>query len=283
MASIQIGRLNLEGRKELARIVTRDGEGTAPVERGENLDHVLVDPRYCTPIEGAGTIETEAKFKTNLDLLRHIWWALGPVLGNEPSRYVEDAGVNAFLAAAFIRQITEKARSRSRGLRVPEAYVLDLHEVSGGRTRNYRNTLFVTMFFYSLYREEASLCEMFLGNDLGELSNPLERMCQRVDFMASLGAWKLVQAMFTDPAKPGKFVSTKKAKLPPGTLQPGDALETVSIILFSQCAANYEVEDMEAKELLALLPRSPSVAYWRDRAADVLGVAGAPGRERAPR
>jgi hypothetical protein len=270
MAHVKVGRLNSEGMLAFGSMVSKDWTGRAPIANG-HFPELWAEPAAFDEIPEAGYIDPKKSFKTNYDLVSHVLFALDPIIAKStPNKVIGDPGINGFLGSSFIRQLTQGASKTGSKVREPVAYVLDVNDfIDGVQTRNYRNVLYVNLLFGFFYRDRHDLCGDFLTAPIGKLTNAMERMCQKPEFMFSVGAWEMVSAMFMSGMRNGDFCKKPTDKF---AMSAAEALQDISIIVFSQCALNYDVANMSAAELIKLVPQTPEFNYWIKRGETRLGL-----------
>jgi len=226
-----------------------------PKDRFERARAMLADPLLFRVVPGAGSIDLDARFDTAYDFVRHVAPAIDP-LGQAGIR---NKGINIFLYLAYVDQVV-KAKSR-----VADSYFLD-ERTKGGTSslRNYRNSIYVHLSVYALHRDSELICRTLLGSAPGELNNACERVAQSSSIISSKGALELVILMFFDLEKGG---NRRTPKTPKGSRvrnkNANNALKELSAIVFTQCARNYDIGRMSARQMFDLVPPTRGLAPWK--------------------
>jgi len=94
---------------------------------------------------------------------------------------------------------------------------------------------------------------------------------QKPDLVSSRGAVELIAAMLIEPGTS----DFRRVEAAPGGAAPlpgGAALDRLSRTLFTQCACNFDVENMTARQLLSLVPQDGGLDHWRGIASQTLAA-----------
>jgi hypothetical protein len=260
MAMIMMKRMNERGIAATIAMITALKEVSNPLERRAEAQAILSDPRNfeTLDIEGA-EIDPDARFSTALDFVRHVL----PALKKTGAAYLRDRGLNAFIVLIYVDQIIGlKARD-------PIDYVVkDKGSKDGGRMRNYRNAVFVFLSLYDLHGDNADVCRCLLNVPLNQLGNTMERLAQQNKVMSSTACLELVLSMFyhRSTGKPRRAPRSKSVRYKTKSIS--HALQELSLIVFKQCALNYDISRMTAEQMFRLVPSTHGLAPWKKHAEE---------------
>lgn len=231
-----------------------------PAERVARALEILLDPKNYEVIEVEdAVVDADAVFPTALDFVRHVHPALKKIGG----AYLRDRGVNAFLVLLYIDQIVgPKARD------VVDYVIKDKGSKTAGRMRNYRNAVFVYLSLYDLHGDNPDVCRCLLNVPLNQLGNTMERLAQQNKVMSSTACLELVLSMFYHRAtgkprnRPRSTNNRRKVK------SISHALQELSLIVFKQCARNYDISRMSAEQMFRLVPNTHGLLPWKKYAEE---------------
>jgi hypothetical protein len=249
-----IGSVNAAGIEAFKQLIAETRKVAATTERRAGADAILANPDYIEAVEGAGTIDTSARFETSFDLVEHIYDAIA-VLG--PAS-LKNRGIVVFLYLTYIDQLVD------RSARNVIAYILDTKDKGTiGVHRNYRNGVYAHLMLFHHYRHNARVCRALMRGKPNVLGNILEKIMQRPNIMAAEGSVELIVAMFVDPATgKNRRAPSKKS----GGKNANKALSELSVIVFGQYARNYDISRMTGLEMLALVPATKGLAPYKKHA-----------------
>lgn len=231
-----------------------------PAERIAAAQAILADPKNYETLDVEGAeIDPEARFSTALDFVRHVH----PALKRTGPAYLRDRGLNAFLVLTYVDQIVgSKARD------VIDYVVKDKGSKDGGRMRNYRNAVFVFLTVYDRHGANEDVCRCLLEVPLNELKNTMERLAQQNKVMSSTACLELVLAMFYNRATGRPRRAPRSKSVRHKTKSISHALQELSLIVFKQCARNYDISRMTAEQMFRLVPNTHGLAPWKKYAEE---------------
>lgn len=258
MTTVQIARINTEGRAAVRSLLEMTSKVTDPTERREAALSIIANPAYVETVPGAGFIDLDARFPTAYDYARYVHPLIAP-LGES---VFLDTGINLFLLLAHIDQHVQASA------KVVDNYFVDERTKGGtGSKRNYRNAIHVHLSLYHYHNENEPVCRTLLAGPPSEITMAEDRIAQRTAIMVSKGAIELIIAMFFDPATgrnrrtpaPSKGSKTRNKNV-------NEALKELSVIVFGQCSRNYDVARMNAKQILSLVPDTRGLLPYKKHA-----------------
>lgn len=255
MTLIQIARINAEGRAAVRSLLEMTSKVSDPSERREAAHSIMLNPAFVEVIPAAGLIDLDERFATAYDYASYIHPRIAP-LGESA---LLDTGINLFLLLAHIDQHV------AANAKVIDNYFVEERTNGGkGSKRNYRNAIHVHLSLYRYHRDNEAVCRTLLAGLPSAITMAEDRIAQRTAIMVSPGAIELIIAMFFDPAT-GKNrrtpPTTKGSKFPNKNVN--DGLKELSVIVFGQCARNYDVARMSAKQILALVPDTKGLLPYK--------------------
>lgn len=215
---------------------------------------MIEDPSLFREVPGAGEIDLDARFATALDFVRHVAPAIDP-LGPAGIR---NKGVILFLYMAYVDQLVKETA------RVVDTYFIDERSKGGtSNIRNYRNAVFVHLWVFNLHRNNDMICGALLGSAPGVLNNACDRVAQSNVVIGSAAMLEVVIRMFFDPRKGGyrKLPKGGPRQKPKKNVQ--NAMKELAAIVFKQCALNYDIGRMSARQLFRLVPSTPGLKPYK--------------------
>jgi hypothetical protein len=262
MRQIQISRMTEAGKAAFRSLIESMSIVEDVSERVAPAFALISNPRFCEPVPGAGSIDLDARFATSLDFAQHVYPAM---LAAGPSTLV-DPGINLFLYLAYADQLLQKRA------RVIANYFLDdrtPEKEGNGKAylRNMRNTIYVHLTFYHFHHKNHRICSSLLSGRPCILANHEERISQRPQIVSSPGAIELVLAMFYNPKTGNLHRSPSAGRDPRSRVKdPNSALKELSVIVFGQCARNYDLSRMTAQQMFALVPDTKGLKPYKQHA-----------------
>lgn len=260
MTLVQMKRMTEQGIAASIAMLTTMKLVSHPSERIGPAQAILADPKNYEVVEAEGAqIDPGSRFETALDFVRHVH----PALKLTGPAHLRDRGLNAFIVLTYVDQIVGiKARD-------PIDYVVkDKGSKDGGRMRNYRNAPYVYLSLYDLHGDNPDVCRCLLNVPLNQLGNTMERLAQQNKVMSSTACLELVLSMFYHRAtgrprnRPRAASSRRKVK------NISNALQELSLIVFKQCALNYDISRMTAEQMFRLVPNTHGLAPWKKHAEE---------------
>jgi hypothetical protein len=254
---IPIGRISADGCAAVRELLTTSLVVSDPKERLEAAHAIIMNPAYVEAIPGLGDIDLDIRFDSAWDFAAYVH----PRIVSAGDSVFLDTGVNIFLLLAYIDQLVPASARK-----VDHYFVDERGQNGNGAKRNYRNALYVHLTLYHMHHHN-DVCRILLSGHPSEITMAEDRIAQRPAVKAATGAIEAIVGMFFDPRTGKRRRTPAKAK---GSSIPNknvnDALKELSVIVFSQCARNYDIARMSGLQILAMVPDTPGLKPYKKHA-----------------
>jgi hypothetical protein len=254
---IHIGRVNAAGRAAARGLLTSTDVVSDPKERLEAARAIITNPDYVEAVPGLGDIDLDARFGTAWDFAEYIH----PAIASVGDSVFLDTGINIFLLLAYVDQLVPAAARK-----VDHYFVDERGQTGNGAKRNYRNAIYVHLSLFHMHSHN-DVCRMLLAGHPSEITMAEDQIAQRPAVKSATGAIEAIVGMFFDPRTGKRRRTPAKAK---GSSIPNknvnDALKELSVIVFSQCARNYDITRMSGLQILAMVPDTPGLKPYKKHA-----------------
>ncbi len=252
-----IGRVNAAGRAAARDLLTSTTVVTDPKERLAAAHAIIANPGYVDAVPGLGEIDLNARFGSAWEFASYVHPLIAPV----GDSVFLDTGINIFLLLAYIDQLVPASARK-----VDHYFVDERGQNGNGAKRNYRNAIYVHLSLYHMHSHN-DVCRIVLAGHPSEITMAEDQIAQRPAVKSATGAIEAIVALFFDPRTGKRRRTPTKAK---GSSIPNknvnDALKELSVIVFSQCARNYDITRMTGLQILSMVPDTPGLKPYKKHA-----------------
>jgi|GEM_PF-4515317 len=229
----------------------------------------------------ATLLDPTRSFESNFAFAEYVAPALKPVIQSRgATRTFENSGINAYLGALYMPQLTIQSDGTHR-VKVVESYILGSSilaetpvsraqaKLRALRARNYRNKTGTVLLLHYQYQDYPEMLREVLGGPAGKVSDVLDAMMQKPTTMFSAACWLLITAAFYAGDGKGELYQLNQSaeKVPPNTPAAKEAMRSLLDFVYGSCTFTHDVVDMSPRQLIDLLDgRTRTLQFWIDRA-----------------